>query len=398
MKNHLKITFLGDILCQMQMLEAYRQGNEYNFDSIFTPSKELLKKSDYVIANLETPISENNTNLTSSLYSFNTPFEFAQSIYSSGIDCVSTANNHCLDRGIEGISSTIKSLNKIGLSHTGCFYQPQKENLIVSINGIRLGIMSYTYGTNAFANQNYLSHNEYWRVNLFQNQELSFFLDRYSTRKPNSLLSKLYRTFLYKIKSQNLNKPPFERIEFSHYCKKRLLADIKKMKAESPDVIIMLMHAGGQYNNEASAETKKLTNFLLKNGVNIVCGNHEHLVHNGIFSQLSSNKIATFSLGNYCSLYGTFEKPFDKMADYSIAWHVYLKRDNQFVKIQKSTYSILQNIKENGLNYRIKCQPLYNLYKNSPESQKKEILEKARIISLRFCNKNIDCMKPEFPI
>lgn len=398
MKTHLKITFLGDILCQMQMLDAYRHGNEYNFDSIFSPSTKLLKKSDYVIANLETPISEDNTNLTSSLYSFNAPIEFAQSIHASGIHCVSTANNHCLDRGISGISSTIKSLNKIGLTHTGCFDNSKKNNLIIPIKGFRLGIMSYTYGTNAFTNNNYLSHKEYWRVNLFQNQELSFFLDKYSYRKPNSILSKLYKIYLSLIKSKNINRQPYERLEFSHFCKKKLIADIKKMKAESPDIIIMLMHAGGQYNNTATKATRELTSFLLENGIDIVCGNHEHLVHGGDFSKIYTNKIAAYSLGNFCSLYGSCEKPFDKMADYSIAWHVYLERKENSVKIQKTTYSILQTIKENSLDYKIRSQPLYDLYMQSTELQKKDILEKANIISLAFCQKPINIMKPEFLI
>ena len=396
MHSQIKLTFLGDILCQMQMLDAYRQHNGFNFDSIFAPSINLLKESDFVIANLETPISENNTNLTSAPYSFNAPFEFAKSISSAGINCVSTANNHCLDRGIEGISSTIRSLNKIGLLHTGCFDNPNKNFLITNINGIRLGIMSYTYGTNAFANHTYLSKKDYWRVNLFQNQELSFPLDRYSNQHPNSIISKAYQKFLQLKKSPNINRPVYERNEFSYSCRKKLLANIKKTKEQSPDFIIMLMHTGGQYNDSATEETKKLTSFLLENGIDIVCGNHEHLVHGGVFSKIGSNKIATYSLGNFCSLYGSFEKPFEKMADYSIAWHLYLEKEKSNAKIAKTSFSIIQNVKDSSANYRIKSIPLYNLYIQSPEIQRKKILDTANKISLNFCNKPIKKIESEF--
>ena len=86
------------------------------------------------------------------------------------------------------------------------------------------------------------------------------------------------------------------------------------------------------------------------------------------------------------------------MADYSIAWHVYLERKENSVKIQKTTYSILQTIKENSLDYKIRSQPLYDLYMQSTELQKKDILENANIISLAFCQKPINIMKPEFLI
>ena len=398
MQNQVKLTFLGDVLCQKQMLDAYRQDNGFNFDSIFAPSTNLLKESDFVIANLETPISENNTNLTSAPYSFNAPFEFAESLFSAGIKCVSTANNHCLDRGIEGISSTISSLNKIGLLHTGCFDNPEKNILITNVNGIRLGIMSYTYGTNAFANHTYLSKKDYWRVNLFQNQELSFPLDRYSTQRPNSMISKAYQKFLQLKNSPNINRPVYERNEFSYSCRKKLLADIKKTKEQSPDFIIMLMHAGGQYNSAATEETKKLTSFLLENGVDIVCGNHEHLVHGGDFSKIDFNKIAAYSLGNFCSLYGSFEEPYNKMAEYSIAWHLYLEKTNGMAKISKSTYSIVQTIKEKDFDYKIKCIPLYDLYIHSTDQQKKDILRAANNVSQNFCQKNIYNMEPEFSL
>ena len=124
-----KLTFLGDIICKKQMIESYQiSDNKFDFGSIFSDISCVLKKSDYVCGNLETPISVDNSNLTGEEYCFNAPYEFAEAVYQNGVDFVATANNHCLDRGIKGITSTIRSLNKIGILHTGIF--EKKENCV----------------------------------------------------------------------------------------------------------------------------------------------------------------------------------------------------------------------------------------------------------------------------
>lgn len=115
----IRLTFLGDVMCKSQTISAYKTLDGYNFNVIFDKMKSYFDKSNYVLANLETPISFTNNNLTTERFCFNSPYEFAESAFKSGIKFVATANNHCLDRGIDGIKSTIKSLDIIGLEHTG---------------------------------------------------------------------------------------------------------------------------------------------------------------------------------------------------------------------------------------------------------------------------------------
>ena len=38
-----------------------------------------------------------------------------------GVNCVTTANNHCLDQGLEGLVRTIKELDRNQVLHTGTF-------------------------------------------------------------------------------------------------------------------------------------------------------------------------------------------------------------------------------------------------------------------------------------
>lgn len=163
------------------MLPSYMdaESDKYNFDKLFEDMIPMFQSADFVFANLETPISFSNKNLTTERFCFNSPYEFAQAAYNAGVNFFATANNHCLDRGVDGISSTIKSLNDIGAYHTGIYDKKDKSSLVVDVNGMKIGILSYTYGTNAFSNNCYLPKSEYWRVNLFQNQELSNGITRY---------------------------------------------------------------------------------------------------------------------------------------------------------------------------------------------------------------------------
>lgn len=162
MNKSVKLTFLGDMMCKDQMLPYYvGSENKYNFSELFEDMIPMFKNADFVLANLETPISYNNEDLTAERWCFNSPYEFAQAAYNAGVNFFATANNHCLDRGVDGISSTIKSLNDIGAYHTGIYDKKDKSSLVVDVNGMKIGILSYTYGTNAFSNNCYLPKSEY---------------------------------------------------------------------------------------------------------------------------------------------------------------------------------------------------------------------------------------------
>lgn len=81
----IKLTFLGDVMCKAEMVTAYKTDSGYNFDTIFEKMKDYFNESDYVLSNMETPISFDNSNLTDEQWRFNSPYEFAESAFKSGI-------------------------------------------------------------------------------------------------------------------------------------------------------------------------------------------------------------------------------------------------------------------------------------------------------------------------
>lgn len=370
----MKITFLGDIMCKASMLSSYlnTDGN-YDFTPLFENVSNLLGESSFVCGNLETPVSHNRDDYSKELFCFCSPIELAGAAKSAGINLVFTANNHCLDRDISGLDETIKCLDEVGLFHTGVFCKNNVAPLVVDVEGIRIGFMSYTYGTNAFSNHCYLKKSEYWRVNLFQNQELSSRLERFC--KNTRLVNRIYSIFLKLTHHPNYSLPVYERREHRLRCRRKLIKSIRAMDACSPDIIVMSMHTGGQYNNVASNDTKRLTEFLMSHGINIVVGTHEHVVHGGTFEHQSSNRIGTYSLGNFDGTAGVYDKPFDKMSEYSIAWHVYIDKIGGKVSIVKSSFSILKSVKLHDNENGITVYPVYDLIINSINDSEKEQLQ-----------------------
>src|SRR5690625_3859797 len=137
----IKISFLGDIMCEMPLLHASKISNDkYNFDKVFANMKEVFQESDYVIGNLETVCAGKNYGYTNHIYSFNTPSEFIKSIKSSGIDIVTTATNHSLDRGVTGLIENLKTLEDNDLKNIGTYKDKKSSDqlFIEEINGSKI--------------------------------------------------------------------------------------------------------------------------------------------------------------------------------------------------------------------------------------------------------------------
>ncbi len=386
----IKLTFLGDIMCDKKMIELFKlHDNNYDFTSLFSQVVPLFRDSDYVFGNLETPISYDNKLLTKERYSFSTPIEFAIAVHDAGVNFVSTANNHCLDRGITGISSTIAALNQIGLKHTGVFDDKviKETPLIIEVKGLKLGISSYTYGTNAFSNHQYLKRREHWKVNLFQNQELSNLLDRICyVHRYHPLF------FWYKLLGEirckgNMTKPVYERRESDRRCINNVKHDIKALKNAGAELIIMYSHVGGQYNITPTNYTVQLVDKLLQYGVNIVVGCHEHVVHGGILNRTMENIVATYSLGNFVGSNGTYSPPYDKLSEYSVAWNVYINEDKV---IAKTSFYLLKSIVT--ANGKLKIVPCVDLLGSSllDNMEKCKLLNEMKFVAETFSGMKFD--------
>ena len=221
------LTAIGDVMCHnTQYWDAYqKETNTYDFSYVFDDIKFDIQKSDISVASLETCFAGEERGY-SNYPTFNSPDSLAYSLKDIGIDVLSTAGNHCLDMGFDGLSRTIDVLNKADISHLGT-YKTQEERdkiLFKYTKGLKVAFINYTYGTNGIP----VPSDKPYCVNLID----------------KDLIKK----------------------------------DIESAKSQNADVIVACMHWGTEYQTSPNNEQKDLADFLFQNGVNIILGNHPHVL------------------------------------------------------------------------------------------------------------------------
>lgn len=387
----IKISFVGDIMFERQFLKASKQTDgTYCFSELFEDIKNKFAQSDYVVANLESVFGGGNMKYTDSLYSFNTPDEALDALASSGISMVSTANNHCLDRGIEGLLRTIKVLNDKGIEFTGTYLNPQEKSrsLIKEIEGVKFGFMSYTYGTNTLENKIVLDSNKLGHINLLTSQTSNRLTQEGRQVSPlrrcvNSVVQKLFssnmRMLIKRLLGMPLNTPIVDdNIFIDDRFIQKLIDDIKSTKAES-DVVFMLMHSGGQFNSKPGAFTRKIVRILLDNGVDYIIGTHPHVVQQ---MEASNDNVVFYSLGNFSISPSSVYILHDLKPEYSIVPHFYFDNEGSRVSLVHLTFSILKII-ENA-NHKLKVYTVSDLYEQLDDNGRRNLRSDVSFIYNRL--------------
>ena len=130
----------------------------YDFSYVFNDIKDYISSADLAIGNLETTFAGKARGY-SSYPTFNTPEELAENLKDLGIDVVSTANNHCMDKGYKGIVSTLDYLDQAGILHTGTSRSAQeqetvlvKEVMIKDISGTKIALTMKLDSNNPWKN------------------------------------------------------------------------------------------------------------------------------------------------------------------------------------------------------------------------------------------------------
>ena len=255
----------GDYLIHKMILDSVRTGSGYDFDSIFTNVKDEITAADYAICNFEFTITE--TGNFSFYPHFKLPPETADALKNAGFDFLVTANNHSGDDREDGIYRTVKILRQKGFKTTGTFETPdEKKYSVVDVNGIKVGIVNYTFGTIddqglKALNGNYaLDANASQCINVFQNEKLP------------QLYSEL----------------------------EQITADMKKDGAEA---YIAYMHWGNEFQLQQTTTQQEIAQKLCDLGYNAIIGGHPHVIQPAaVLTGSNGNKtFCIYSTGNMVS-------------------------------------------------------------------------------------------------
>ena len=238
-KRRLRVTIAGDVLLHRQLAEL---GYSAGFASVWAQASPFLQGADITIANLEGPVAPGVSRAgrqvgdpgpvygVRDVYTayplFNYHPRILRDLKTAGVDLVTTANNHAMDRGAIGADLTLSELEQAG---TG------------AIGTIRGG------GARDFA------------------------LRRQTALGTVSFVACSFST--------NGNADPRRQVLLCYDNRSELLALVRREAADPAVVgVIVLPHWGQEYVSAADARQTALARDLAAAGATAIVGTHPHAV------------------------------------------------------------------------------------------------------------------------
>ncbi len=251
----LQLLFVGDVMGhgpQIRSAEVVRN-ESYDYLPCFQYLRPQIEAADLAIANLEVTLPGEPP--YQGYPQFRSPDDLARALRLSGFDMLVTANNHSNDAGKKGVIKTVETVKDYGFYQTGTFRNAEERELfyplIVYKNEFKLAFLNYTYGTNGL-----------------------------STKPP---------TVVNEIDTMQMR------------------ADMQMAQMLQPDLIIVLMHWGLEYQLNESKTQNRLADSLFAWGADLIVGSHPHVVqpikeHHLLQADSSHKKVVVaYSLGNFIS-------------------------------------------------------------------------------------------------
>ena len=150
------LTFLavGDIVPHKEMIAQSRSDDgSYDFNHVFEPVLTRLAPYDLLSVTQETPLVTDESRV-GGYPIFGTPVQMGDAIDNAGFDIVTSATNHSLDQGIDGVFDTVDywKQNHPEITLMGLHDDPADANGVTFIerNGITIAMTDLTYSLNGF--------------------------------------------------------------------------------------------------------------------------------------------------------------------------------------------------------------------------------------------------------
>lgn len=244
------VAAIGDILIHDRVYDDAWDGKKYDFKPMLAEVADYLKEPEITVANQETIMGGESIGL-SGYPSFNSPFEIGDDLQDAGIDMVTMANNHTLDRGEEAIQNAIAYYEEIGMPYTGSFKSEEDQSeirVLKTDQDISVAFLSYTYGTNGIS----VPAGKPYLVNLIDREQI-----KKEVEKANELA----------------------------------------------DVTIVSLHFGIEEERMPNQEQEDLAQYVADLGVDVVIGNHPHVLQpvEWLEGKEGNKTLVAYSLGNFLS-------------------------------------------------------------------------------------------------
>jgi len=145
-QDTLTIAMTGDIMMGTTFPSLMLPANQGR--DLFRDAKDILLRADLALGNLEGTLCDGGRSTKGNgpnSYSFRTPTSYAHLLKEAGFDYLSMANNHANDFGQEGIESTERCLDSMGILYSGI--AGRVESAVIKRQGLRIGLCAFGHNS-----------------------------------------------------------------------------------------------------------------------------------------------------------------------------------------------------------------------------------------------------------
>ncbi|PHR27536.1 MAG: hypothetical protein COA36_08880 [Desulfotalea sp.] len=232
----MRIMFVGDLnLGEYYPSFGHGPGTFANTSYIFANVQSIFDRADFVIGNLEAPITSRNIHKSEVERTvLKVQPAHAYQLKNAGFGLLQVSNNHMLQHSDEGFDDSLKTLTHLGISAIGLNNSPP---VMLEQNGLRIGILAASDVPD-------------------------------NTNKQQTKYQCLDESFIERVKSEVTN--------FDH--------------------LIVLLHWGLEASTSPLLYQRQIADSFYQAGVSAVVGNHPHLFYE---IEKRDNFICAYSLGNF---------------------------------------------------------------------------------------------------
>lgn len=235
------LVFGGDAM--LSRVVGQKMVKYHDFSWPFQKVKEIFSHADLAIINLESPFTLGSKSylVPTGSFSFNTDPQTAAGLIDAGIDVVDLANNHFANQGQKGMLDTFTLLEQKDIAYVGAGKDltVAHQGVILERNGIKFGFLGYGYPEDS--------------------------------------------------SNAGVSRPGIANMDLSS-----AQADVQRLR-EQADLVIILIHDGGEYTNIPTSHQKEFARAMIAAGADLVVGHHPHWVQQ---VEIYQDKPIVYSLGN----------------------------------------------------------------------------------------------------
>ena len=140
-----------------------------DFRPILADMRPVVSHADLAICHMETPVAPHGGPYAGYPL-FSAPPAILPALKWLGYDVCTTASNHSIDQGFEGLKRTIDEFERVGIAHAGTAetQRASRQPLLMDVHGVTVGLISATYGTNGLP----LPEDQPWSVPLIDTDRI----------------------------------------------------------------------------------------------------------------------------------------------------------------------------------------------------------------------------------